>query len=80
MPEMARAILEPSSPKKSTTGWDIDELVSRYQPRAGGKLGLVVAEGRSPRLAVDGTITQNTSSANSLLLPIRARMFLALQR
>lgn len=59
MPEMARAILEPSYPKKSTTGWDIDELVSRYQPRAGGKLGLVVAEGRSPRLAVHDHYTKH---------------------
>ena len=48
------------------------ELQSRYEKIAVGKLGLVLAEGRSPRLVVDSSIsmvTSNTAIPNRMLLP-----------
>ena len=50
----------------------VKELQSRYDKIAIGKLGLVLAEGRSPRLVVDSSVsmvTTNTAIPNRMLLP-----------
>ena len=50
----------------------LQELKNRYQQTAVGKLGLVLAEGRAPRLVVDSSIsmvTSNTAIPNRMLLP-----------
>ena len=50
----------------------VKELQSRYDKIAVGKLGLVLADGRSPRLVVDSSIsmvTTNTAIPNRMLLP-----------
>lgn len=50
----------------------LQELHSRYDRTAVGKLGVVIAEGRSPRLVVDSSIsnvTANTIIPNHMMLP-----------
>ena len=50
----------------------LQELHSRYARTAVGKLGVVIAEGRSPRLVVDSSIsnvTANTIIPNHMMLP-----------
>ena len=50
----------------------LQELQQQYPKTAVGKLGLVLAEGRSPRLVVDSSIsnvTANTILPNHMLLP-----------
>ena len=50
----------------------VPELQERYQLTAVGKLGVVIAEGRSPRLVVDSSIsnvTSNTVIPNHMTLP-----------
>ena len=50
----------------------LDELQATYSKTAVGKLGLVIADGRSPRLVVDSSIsnvTANTVLPNHMLLP-----------
>ena len=47
-------------------------LKDKYDRVAVGKLGLVLAEGRSPRLVVDSSVsnvTSNTAIPNQMLLP-----------
>lgn len=50
----------------------LKELQDRYDRTAVGKLGVVIAEGRSPHLAVDSSIsnvTANTIIPNHMILP-----------
>eukprot|EP00435_Cladocopium_sp_Y103_P069793 s1010_g34.t1 len=50
----------------------VDELRSKYDQVAIGKLGVVLAAGRSPRLVVDSSVsnvTSNTAIPNHMLLP-----------
>ena len=50
----------------------LQELQQQYPKTAVGKLGLVLAEGRSPHLVVDSSIsnvTANTILPNHMLLP-----------
>ena len=50
----------------------VDSLKANYNQVAIGKLGLVLAEGRSPRLVVDSSVsnvTTNTCIPNHMLLP-----------
>ena len=50
----------------------LEELQASYSRTAVGKLGVVLAEGRSPRLVVDSSIsnvTTNTIIPNHLMLP-----------
>lgn len=50
----------------------IQELKSKFKRAAVGKLGVVIAEGRAPRLVVDSSISNTTSDTvlpNHMLLP-----------
>ena len=50
----------------------MQELQATYSKTAIGKLGIVIAEGRSPRLVVDSSVsnvTVNTVLPNHMLLP-----------
>jgi hypothetical protein len=50
----------------------IQELKSKFKRAAVGKLGVVITEGRAPRLVVDSSIsnvTANTVLPNHMLLP-----------
>ena len=50
----------------------LDELRRQYDQVAVGKLGVVIADGRSPRLVVDSSVsnvTANTCIPNHMLLP-----------